>query len=131
MLPLLQFLLEKLWESRTAEGLLTFAAYKRLGGLEGALGNKAEEVFKNDLGKAEQEAFRGVLRLLVTVGQGGAGRGDRAHRCSVAVCRWDASAAGGGSVAVGARAAAGGGWGRRGSAGQNCPRGVAEPLAAR
>ena len=70
VLPLLQFLLEKLWESRTAEGLLTFAAYKRLGGLEGALGNKAEEVFKNDLGKAEQEAFRGVLRLLVTVGQG-------------------------------------------------------------
>jgi hypothetical protein len=65
-LPLLSFLLDQLWRRRTAEGLLTFAAYDDLGGLEGAIGHRAEEVFRD-----QPEAVRGelpaLLRALVTV----------------------------------------------------------------
>ena len=45
-LPLLSFLLDQLWRRRTADGLLTFAAYDDLGGLEGAIGRRAEEAFR-------------------------------------------------------------------------------------
>ncbi|MGE5203869.1 MAG: AAA family ATPase, partial [Acidobacteriota bacterium] len=44
-LPLLSFLLDQLWQHRTEKGGLTFAAYEELGGLEGALGRRAEAVF--------------------------------------------------------------------------------------
>lgn len=64
-LPLLSFLLDQLWHRRNASGLLTFAAYEELGGLEGAVGRRAEEVFL-----AQPEAARNelalVLRALVT-----------------------------------------------------------------
>lgn len=65
-LPLLSFLLDQLWRRRTAEGMLTFAAYDDLGGLEGAIGRRAEEVFRD-----QPDAARGdlvaLLRALVTV----------------------------------------------------------------
>jgi formylglycine-generating enzyme required for sulfatase activity len=65
-LPLLSFLLDQLWQRRSETGLLTFVAYEELGGLEGAIGRRAEEVFL-----AQPEAVRNelvsVLRALVTV----------------------------------------------------------------
>ena len=65
-LPLLSFLLDQLWQRRTDTGVLTFAAYDELGGLEGAIGRRAEEVFL-----AQPEAVRPelvpLLRALVTV----------------------------------------------------------------
>jgi len=65
-LPLLSFLLDQLWQKRSDTGLLTFAAYQELGGLEGAIGRRAEEVFQ-----AQPEAVRNqlvpLLRALVTV----------------------------------------------------------------
>ena len=68
-LPLLSFLMDQLWQQRNDAGLLTFEAYARLGGLEGALGQRAEEVFA--LQPIEvQSALPIVLRTLVTVGQG-------------------------------------------------------------
>ncbi|MEO5347869.1 MAG: ATP-binding protein, partial [Magnetococcus sp. YQC-9] len=67
-LPLLAFTLEALWERRGERGLMTLSAYAELGGLEGALGRKADEVF-GKLSKEEQAAFPAVLRALVTVGQ--------------------------------------------------------------
>ena len=65
-LPLLSFLLEQLWQRRTATGLLTFDTYRELGGLEGAIGRRAEEVF---LGQPEavRKELVAVLRALVTV----------------------------------------------------------------
>ncbi|PWR23443.1 AAA family ATPase [Zavarzinia compransoris] len=72
-LPLLSFLLDQMWQDRSAEGLLTFAAYERLGGLEGALARRAEAVFAA-LGPALQDAFPPLLRQLVTAGQGGHGQ---------------------------------------------------------
>jgi formylglycine-generating enzyme required for sulfatase activity len=65
-LPLLSFLLDQLWRRRTPEGVLTFAAYHDLGGLEGAIGRRAEEVFRDQPDTARSELVR-LLRALVTV----------------------------------------------------------------
>jgi len=68
-LPLLSFLLDQLWQRRGESGVLSFAAYRDLGGLEGAIGRRAEEVFQ-----AQPEAVRGelaaLLRELVTIEAG-------------------------------------------------------------
>jgi tetratricopeptide (TPR) repeat protein len=71
-LPLLEFTLEQLWQGRTDAGLLTLAAYRELGGLEGAIGRRASEVLAGlpDEVRAEVPA---VLRALVTVPPGGLG----------------------------------------------------------
>lgn len=68
-LPLLEFTLEDLYRQRTAEGLLTHAAYRRMGGVEGALAQRAEAVFAS-LSSAVQEALPGVFRALVAVTAG-------------------------------------------------------------
>jgi formylglycine-generating enzyme required for sulfatase activity len=65
-LPLLSFLLDQLWRRRTSEGMLTFAAYDDLGGLEGAIGRRAEEVFC-DQPEAMRRELVALLRALVTV----------------------------------------------------------------
>jgi len=69
-LPLLSFLLDQLWQRRNDAGELTFAAYAELGGLEGALGQRAEQVFLTlpDAARAELPA---VLRAFVVVGADG------------------------------------------------------------
>lgn len=71
-LPLLSFLLDQLWQARGQEGLLTFDAYNRLGGLEGALARRAEAVLAG-LSPDLRAAFPALLRQLVTIGQGGHG----------------------------------------------------------
>jgi len=68
-LPLLEFTLDQLWQRRTDRGELTVAAYEELGGLEGALGQRAEEVYTG-LPAEVQAALSPVLRTLATVGQG-------------------------------------------------------------
>ena len=65
-LPLLSFLLDQLWRQRTPNNELTFAAYRSLGGLEGALGRRATQVFENQSPEV-QAALPRVLRALVTV----------------------------------------------------------------
>ncbi|UCF90381.1 MAG: PD40 domain-containing protein, partial [Desulfobacterales bacterium] len=67
-LPLLEFTLEQLWQQCKDTGELTYEAYERLGGMEGALGKRAEEVFKAQTDEVQQ-ALPKVLRALVTVGQ--------------------------------------------------------------
>ena len=66
-LPLLQFLLEELYERRTDEDVLTFRAYEDLGGVEGALAQRAEAVFES-VGDDARRALPTVLRELVTLG---------------------------------------------------------------
>jgi len=66
-LPLLQFLLEALYQRRSREDVLTFRAYEDLGGVEGALAQRAEAVFAS-VGVAAQQALPSVLRELVTLG---------------------------------------------------------------
>jgi len=65
-LPLLSFLLDQLWRRRSDAGLLTFAVYEELGGLEGAIGRRAEEVFLDQPEDVRKELVP-VLRALVTV----------------------------------------------------------------
>ncbi|MGE0503124.1 MAG: SUMF1/EgtB/PvdO family nonheme iron enzyme [Rhizobiaceae bacterium] len=68
-LPLLSFLLDQLWQRRTGDGTLTFAAYEELGGLHGAIGRRADEVFLAQP-EAAQKAFVPLIRSLVTVEHG-------------------------------------------------------------
>jgi WD40 repeat protein/tetratricopeptide (TPR) repeat protein len=67
-LPLLSYTLEQLYERRTADGLLTLAAYHDLGGLEGAIGRRAEAIFAA-LPIDAQAAFDPVWRQLVTLSE--------------------------------------------------------------
>src|SRR5277367_4635558 len=68
-LPLLEFTLEQLYEQRTDDGLLTFKAYRDLGGIEGAIAKRADAAF-SDLSPQGQAAFDQVMQALVNLGEG-------------------------------------------------------------
>jgi tetratricopeptide (TPR) repeat protein len=70
ILPLLQFTLEELYQRRTDDGMLTLAAYRDLGGVEGSLAQRAETVFK-DLPEDVQAELPKVLNALVSIEQDG------------------------------------------------------------
>jgi len=65
-LPLLQYTLHELYLQRSAAEVLTFAAYQSLGGIEGAVGQRAETVL-NGLPAASQAALPRILSLLVSL----------------------------------------------------------------
>lgn len=72
-MPLLGYLLERLWDrcwadSRLADApfVLTHAAYHSLGGVTGAIGTRAEQVWA-DLDDEEKARGRGLLRRLVEI----------------------------------------------------------------
>ncbi|MGV7167595.1 nSTAND1 domain-containing NTPase [Xanthomonas citri] len=65
-LPLLQHLLHALHAQRNDDGLLTFAAYRALGGLEGALAHHAEQTFRA-LPSDARAALGEVLTLLSVI----------------------------------------------------------------
>ena len=67
-LPLLQYALTELFEQRQGN-LLTKAGYQHIGGVTGALGRRAEEIFIH-LSPAEQEIARQMFLRLVTLGEG-------------------------------------------------------------
>ena len=67
-LPLLEFTLEQLY-LRANNRTLTFEAYEALGGVEGALAQKAEEVFQT-LDPGAQNSLAVVFQDLVTVAEG-------------------------------------------------------------
>lgn len=68
-LPLLQFVLDALYEAGRDRRVLTFAAYRALGGLEGAIARRADEVV-DALPPDIQEALPATLRALTTVRPG-------------------------------------------------------------
>ena len=68
-LALLEFTLEELYKKRTEKGLLTHEAYMGLGGVEGALAQRGEEVYEG-LEKGVQSALGPVFNGLVGIGQG-------------------------------------------------------------
>ncbi|MGD8856849.1 MAG: protein kinase, partial [Chloroflexota bacterium] len=67
-LPLLQYALTELFERRQ-DGQLARAAYAEIGGVLGALGRRAEEIY-GGLDAAGQEAARQLFLRLVTLGEG-------------------------------------------------------------
>ncbi len=76
LLPLLQFTLNQLFEARASSNgqtLLTFAAYRTLGGLEGAVDKEAEAALQT-LGEAERTRLPRLLReLAAPAADGGVG----------------------------------------------------------
>lgn len=65
-LPLLQYTLQELYRLRSPAGELSVEAYHRIGGLEGAIGARAEEVIAG-LTAGQVAALPRVLSLVVTV----------------------------------------------------------------
>lgn len=65
-LPLLQHTLQMLYERRTEKRFLTFAAYDAIGGLEGAVAHRAEQVF-SALPSEAKKSLDIVLTKLVNV----------------------------------------------------------------
>lgn len=65
-LPLLQYTLQALYDGRTPYGEMTFETFRHLGGIEGAIGMRAEAVIQS-LGTEEQASVPHVLSLLVTL----------------------------------------------------------------
>ena len=69
-LPLLEFALDELYKARDSDsGKLKLAAYYGFGGVEGALGKRAEESFQSVSQRARQ-SFGDVFLQLVTIGSG-------------------------------------------------------------
>ena len=68
-LPLLQYALDLLYHTGGADGVLTHEEYERVGRVSGAVANKAEQTFEN-LSTQERDSLDGVLRGLVTLGEG-------------------------------------------------------------
>ncbi|MYM81949.1 AAA family ATPase [Duganella sp. FT50W] len=67
-LPLLQYCLQELYRQRTPDGELTHGAFHAMGGLEGAIGARAEQVICA-LGAAQIAALPHVLSQLVLVAE--------------------------------------------------------------
>jgi WD40 repeat protein/serine/threonine protein kinase len=67
-LPLMQYALTELFECRQ-NGILTYAAYQKTGGVLGALSRKAEELYSS-LTPFQQEVARQLFLRLVTLGEG-------------------------------------------------------------
>ena len=65
-LPLLQYTLQELYRQRSADGELAYDVFTHLGGVDGAIGRRAEEVIAA-LEPAERAALPRVLALIVTV----------------------------------------------------------------
>ncbi len=67
-LPLLQYALTELFERRQGR-ILTEEAYKEIGGVRGALGRRAEQLYMQ-LSETERKATRQLFMRLVTLGEG-------------------------------------------------------------
>ena len=80
-LPLLEFVLKGLWE-KCDRGLLTHEAYETLGGLQGAIAAKADEVF-NRLSDPEKAALQRMFLLVVRVDASGNDTRRREHLASI------------------------------------------------
>lgn len=68
MLPLLQYTLNELYRQRDADGTLKFEVYRQLGGIEGAVGVRAEQVVSG-LTSAQLDALPHILSLLVNISE--------------------------------------------------------------
>jgi DNA-binding winged helix-turn-helix (wHTH) protein/tetratricopeptide (TPR) repeat protein len=65
-LPLLQYCLQELYRLRTADGELSFEAFHKVGGVEGAIEQRAEQVVAQ-LDDAQKAALARVMSLVVVI----------------------------------------------------------------
>jgi WD40 repeat protein len=66
MLPLLEYLLRELFEHRTEDRQITYAEYEKLGGVEGAIGNRVAQLLES-LPNASRKALPEIFPQLVSV----------------------------------------------------------------
>ncbi|UMR29820.1 winged helix-turn-helix domain-containing protein [Massilia sp. MB5] len=66
-LPLLQYCLNELYRQRDENGVLRFEVFQQLGGIEGAIGMRAEQIITG-LTSAQAAALPKILSLLVNIG---------------------------------------------------------------
>ncbi|AQQ00460.1 transcriptional regulator [Pseudoalteromonas aliena] len=78
-LPMLQYTLQELYLQRSDNNELLHSVYTQLGGIEGAIGKKAEDVFI-DLSSEQQQQLNSVLSQLVTLNPDGKTITSRAAR---------------------------------------------------
>jgi len=72
-LPLLEYALLELWKTKRTDGLLTWAAFHELGGVEGALAARADAIVAERYpGITQREQLRKLLLRLVQPGEGAA-----------------------------------------------------------
>jgi uncharacterized protein YjbI with pentapeptide repeats/energy-coupling factor transporter ATP-binding protein EcfA2 len=70
-LPLLQFALQQLWEQRDrAQRQLTYSTYQQLGGIAGALNQKAEAIYQRLHAQGNGDWVRRILLKLIRTGDG-------------------------------------------------------------
>lgn len=77
-LPMLQYTLQELYRHRSSAGTLTLEAYRGLGGIEGAIGRRAEHAVAA-LTERQRASLPSLFSLLVTVGPGDGASGQRAQ----------------------------------------------------
>ena len=80
-LPLLEFVLKRLWEDRHGPEL-SHQAYDAMGGLQGAVAKKAEEVF-GKLSSEEQDSLKRIFLHVVRAGETGEDTRRRATRSEI------------------------------------------------
>ena len=81
-LPLMEFALTELFDRRDGR-VLTLDSYREIGGVSGALGRRAEELFA-EVDEEGQEAARQLFLRLVALGEGTEDTRRRVHRDEVA-----------------------------------------------
>ncbi|MBI1277531.1 MAG: SUMF1/EgtB/PvdO family nonheme iron enzyme [Anaerolineaceae bacterium] len=69
-LALMAYVLDELYRDRSESGLITFEAYKKLNGVRGAIGKRAEQCFSELDGEAQASLFD-VFRKLITADERG------------------------------------------------------------
>lgn len=75
LLPLVSFMLRELYEQRSPAQQLTYEAYGKLGGVEGALARRAEQSCE-ELAPEVRRTLDDVLRALVTLGAASSSAGE-------------------------------------------------------
>ena len=78
-LPMLQYTLQELYLQRSDNNELLHSVYTKLGGIEGAIGKKAEDIFI-DLSNEQQQQLKSVLSQLITLNPDGKTITSRAAR---------------------------------------------------
>ena len=77
-LALMAYALDELYHTSHADQRLTFAAYRAIGGVEGAIGKRAEIAFENLTLPDKERLLQRVFRELVTVDERGTATRQRA-----------------------------------------------------
>jgi WD40 repeat protein len=69
-LPLLEYTLQELWVQRQSNGVMTWASYRALGGVEGALAKRADSLLQQHAALVQHDEIRRVLLRLIQPGEG-------------------------------------------------------------